>query len=49
MMGFVGVAILSALITILFVKPLTVDGMEKEDVLVRYFYASNSLFPELYA
>lgn len=43
-LGFIGVAILSALITILLVKPLTVDGMEKEDVLVRYFYASKFLF-----
>ena len=31
----VGLAILSAIITFFFVQPLEVDGMEKEDRLVR--------------
>ncbi|KAF9482987.1 putative metabolite transporter [Pholiota conissans] len=36
-----GVAVLSAIITILFVKPLTTDGMEKEDAEFREYLEAN--------
>lgn len=40
----VGLAILSAIITFLFIKPLTADGMEKEDREVSAFFIDKLRF-----